>query len=232
MIDNRFLHNLAMERHARHSPLPDVVTITAETRWESDCDYLDSEADYESDDFDGASDDECGEDKGSHSNNKDSVLSQSSAREKLESFLDFAEAAGLDKPSARSALSESMGDEDRFQQVIVDMCDKSAPQADGAPSLACPACLEEFGTSTSMVVFDCDHAACLSCVTLNLGMLRDSSHHAAQPLAQPLACFLGRDRCKGVLFCAQTRAVLRRIQLQARSAGDSEPPPPPEEEAA
>lgn len=119
----------------------------------------------------------------------------------------------------------------RFQQAIVEMCDKSAPQADGTPSLACPACLEEFGTSVSMVAFDCGHAACLSCVTHNLRMLRDSSNHAAQPLAQPLACFLGRDRCKGVLFCAETRAVLGRIQLHARSAGDSEPPPP-EEEAA
>jgi hypothetical protein len=116
MIGNRFLHDLAMERQARQLQmqnifLPDIVTSIDETRWESDCEHLDSEAGYETEDLDEASEDECGEDISIHPDHEDSVLSQSSARDKLESFLRFAEAAGLDKPSARNALSKSMGDE-------------------------------------------------------------------------------------------------------------------------
>ena len=120
----------------------------------------------------------------------------------------------------------------RFQQAIVEMCEKRPPQ-EGAPSLVCPGCLEESGTSDTMVAFDCGHAACLSCVTHSLRILRDSpdSNHTVQPLA----CFLGKDSCNGVLFCAQTRAVLRRISRPAAStaaAPATEPPPPPEEDAA
>jgi hypothetical protein len=113
MIDNRFLHNLAMERKARHSQMqhtfiPDVVRNTEEVVW----DY-DSETGYESDDMSGASEGEAVEDRSLNSNHEDSMLSQSTARAKLESLLSFAEDAGLDKPSARIALSKSMGDEDR-----------------------------------------------------------------------------------------------------------------------
>jgi hypothetical protein len=118
MIDNRFLHDIAMERQARQSQmqdtcLPDIVRSAEEAKWESDCDNIDPETGYESDDFSGASETEHAEDRNIHSNHEDSILSQSSAREKVESLLSFAEAAGLDRPSARTALSMSMGDEDR-----------------------------------------------------------------------------------------------------------------------
>ena len=118
MIDNRFLHDLAMERKARQSQmrdtcLPDIVP--EEINWESDCDYLESETGYDSDDLSEveASDGERGEDTIAHPDHADSILSQSTARDKLESMMSFAEDAGLDKPSARIALSKSMGDEDR-----------------------------------------------------------------------------------------------------------------------
>ena len=118
MVDNRFLHDLAMERQARQSQmqgmsLPDIVRITKKEIRQSDCDHLDSESGYDSEELSGASENERDEDISIHPDHEDSVLSQSSARGKLESFLRFAEAAGLDKPSARNALSKSMGDEDR-----------------------------------------------------------------------------------------------------------------------
>ncbi len=108
------------------------------------------------------------------------------------------------------------------------MCETRAPQAAGAPSPTCPSCLDDSDAAAIMVAFDCGHAACLSCVTRSLGILRDSPHHTARPLA----CFLGRTLgCNGVLCCAQTRAVLRRIRLHALPAGVSEPAPAPEEAA-
>jgi hypothetical protein len=102
----------------------------------------------------------------------------------------------------------------RFQQAIVEICEKRAPQ-ESTPLTACPGCFDEFGTPANMVEFDCGHTACLACVTNSLLVLRDSSSH----IGQPLPCFLGRDSCNGVLFCVQTRSVLRRIQT-------TELPPP------
>ena len=123
MIDNRFLHDLAMERKARQSQmrdtcLPDIVRktdVTEEINWEPGCDYLESKTGYDSDDLSEveASDGERGEDTIANPDHEDSILSQSTARDKLESMMSFAEDAGLDKPSARIALSKSMGDEDR-----------------------------------------------------------------------------------------------------------------------
>ena len=119
MIDNQFLHNIAMERQARQSQMQNmvisnIVVRTDETQnCEVDCDYHDYESGYETDNLGGASDDELGDDGNIHPDHEDSVLSQSSARDKLEWLMDFAEGAGLDKPSARTALSTSMGDEDR-----------------------------------------------------------------------------------------------------------------------
>jgi hypothetical protein len=75
-----------------------------------------------------------------------------------------------------------------------------------------------------MVTFDCGHGACLSCVTSSLSVLRQSSSDTASgrptqaPIMRPLPCYFGPGSCDGVLFCAQTRAVLRRIQPRPRPA--------------
>jgi hypothetical protein len=95
------------------------------------------------------------------------------------------------------------------------MSEKCKSQA--APSHVCPACWEAFDTPDKTVSFDCGHVACLSCVTEGLRVLRKSSNAGSPgsaPTVQPLACFLSPDSCNGVLFWAQTRAVLRRIQLR------------------
>ena len=118
MIDNRILHELAMERKARRSQvhgisLPDIVQSTEQTIRKSDCSILGSESGYNSEEMSGGSEDERDEDRSIQPDHEDLVLSQSSARDKLESLLRFAEAAGLDKPSARIALFKAMGDEDR-----------------------------------------------------------------------------------------------------------------------
>jgi hypothetical protein len=103
------------------------------------------------------------------------------------------------------------------------MSEKRAPRA-GAPSHACLVC----GTSENTVPFDSGHEACLSCDTEGLCLLK-SSHPGSPGIVQPLACFLGRGSCDGVLFYSRTRAVLRRILPQPRpsvtTAPDGDPPP-------
>ena len=107
----------------------------------------------------------------------------------------------------------------------------------GPPSHACPACFEALDATERIVSFDCGHKACLACVTEGLRVLRSSSPAAGSEnpcTTQPLACFLGRGSCQGVLFHSETRAVLRRILPQHRpaTAPVTEPPPDPDAAAA
>jgi hypothetical protein len=109
MVDNRFLHNLAMERMARKPQIQNKREHDTELITEK----VISSAN-ESNDMRRASKYERCEKVNLHPDNEDLILSQSTARNKLESLLKFAEDAGLDKPSARIALAKSMGDEDRY----------------------------------------------------------------------------------------------------------------------
>jgi hypothetical protein len=122
MINNRLLHELAMARKARQSQMdtpvpelvPDIKRNIKEETCESFGDSLDSDSGYGSDYLSGASEGEGVEDGINHTDHEDSILTQSAARDKLESFMSFAEDAGLDRPSVRIALGKSMGDEDRY----------------------------------------------------------------------------------------------------------------------
>ncbi len=108
MLDNRLLHDLAMERKARQlkmqeNPRIDFVRKTEEEIRAPEEVYSMSEV----------SDDDIEESTKAIPDHEDLILSQPAARDMLESMMKFAEEAGLDKPSARTAMSQSLGDADR-----------------------------------------------------------------------------------------------------------------------
>ncbi len=107
----------------KNSSHPDISCdgseVDLEEVWQSSFDCFSDELSNEVNEYSNWGEDlgeyESDEDRVNLTKLKDSSFSQSDALERIFTMLKFAEDAGLDGSSARIALTESMGDEDRLQ---------------------------------------------------------------------------------------------------------------------